>query len=271
MHSRVRVRWDRVCILLAAVTVLVIVVGHAVASILPDNDADADRSVPPAAAEPVAAPVGKPCPSAASAVLRTAPHEEGQRTVALTFDDGPGTWTDDILAVLAREDVKATFFVVGREVAAAPEQVRQLFAAGHAVENHSWSHPSAGRGGRWNPELIGKQIQRTSAEITEVTGQPPCFFRPPQGVVPGAEDAARAAGLTIALWSVDTKDGTVSGARGADRIRARARTGLDEPNPIVLLHDGGGDRRATLAALPGIIEDYRRAGYAFVTLGHGRL
>jgi peptidoglycan/xylan/chitin deacetylase (PgdA/CDA1 family) len=267
MDSRVRIRWDRVCILLAGLTVLVIVIANAVARILPE---DVESSQPTMAAEPVAAPVAPPCPPAATEVLRTAPHEEGQRTVALTFDDGPGTWTDDILAVLAREEVKATFFVVGRETAAAPEQVGQIYAAGHAVENHSWSHPSAGRRGRWSPELIGKQIRRTSAEITEVTGQAPCFFRPPQGVVPGSEDVAQAAGLTIALWSVDTRDWAVSGAKAADRIRTRARTGLNEPNPIVLLHDGGGDRRATLAALPGIIEDYRRAGYAFVTLGHGR-
>ena len=253
--------------LLAAVTVLVIVVGHA---IVRGVTADEPRTLG-TEAQSVAAPVARPCPPVVDGVLRTAPHEEGQRTVALTFDDGPGEWTDDILAVLAQQDVKATFFVVGREAAAAPDQVRQMYAAGHAVENHSWSHPSAARRGRWNPELIGKQIRRTSVEIGRLTGQPPCFFRPPQGVVPGSEDVAQAAGLTIALWSVDTRDWAMSGPKAADRIRTRARTGLDEPNPIVLLHDGGGDRRATLAALPGIIEDYRRAGYTFVTLGHGRL
>ena len=267
MDSRVRIRWDRVCILLAGLTVLVIVVVNAVSGILPE---ESQTSAPSVAAEPVVAPVAQPCPAAAAEVLRTAPHEEGQRTVALTFDDGPGKWTADILAVLAAEEVKATFFVVGREAAAAPEQVGQMHAAGHAVENHSWSHPSAGRRGRWNPELIGKQIRRTSAAITDVTGQQPCFFRPPQGVVPGAEAGAQAAVLTIALWSVDTRDWAVSGAKAAGLIRTRARAGLAEPNPIVLLHDGGGDRRATLAALPGIIDDYRQAGYAFVTLGHGR-
>ena len=192
------------------------------------------------------------------------------RQVALTFDDGPGEWTDDALAVLAQEDVKATFFVIGREAAAAPELVRQIVAAGHAVENHSWSHPYAGRSGHWNSRLIGKEIRRTSAEISHITGQPPCFFRPPQGVVPGSERPARAAGLTMTLWSVDTRDWAMHGSKAAATIRARARTGLQEPNPIVLLHDGGGNRRATLAALPGIIEDYRSAGYAFVTLGDGR-
>lgn len=267
MGSRVRVRWDRVCVLLAAVSVLSIVIGHAIVRGV-TTDEVASPSTAPA---PVGAPVANPCPSAATDVSRTAPQQNGQRTVALTFDDGPGPWTEDILAVLAREDVKATFFVVGKEAAAAPDQVRQLYAAGHAVQNHSWSHPSAGRRQRWKPRMIGDEIRRTSAEISDITGQPPCYFRPPQGVVPGSEDQAQAAGLSIALWSVDTRDWATRGPRAADTIRTRARLGLDQPNPIILLHDGGGDRRATAAALPGIIDDYRRHGYAFVTLESGRL
>jgi len=267
MGSAVRIRWDRVCILLAALTVLIVVIGHAIVRGVTRDDG-ASSSTEAASA---AAPMAKPCPPAAADVLRSAPHEDGQRTVALTFDDGPGALTDEILAVLAQQSVPATFFVVGREAAAAPEPIRQMHAAGHAVENHSWSHPSAARRGRWNPRVIGKEIARTSAAITEITGQPPCFFRPPQGVVPGAEEETRAVGLTLTLWSVDTRDWAIRGPQAADTIRTRARRGLDEPNPIVLLHDGGGDRRATLAALPGIIEDYRSAGYTFVTLQHGRL
>ena len=267
MGSGVRIRWDRVCILLAGLTVLMVVIGHAIVrGVTADEAASSD---PPAA--PIAEPVARSCPPASGDELRTAPHEDGQRTVALTFDDGPGEWTDDVLAVLAREDVKATFFVIGREAAAAPEMVRQMFAAGHAVENHSWSHPSAGRSGHWNSRLIGKEIRRTTAKISDITGQPPCFFRPPQGVVPGSERPARAAGLTMTLWSVDTRDWATRGTKAAETIRNRARTGLEEPNPIILLHDGGGDRRTTLAALPGIIADYRSAGYAFVTLQTGRL
>ena len=268
MGSGVRIRWDRVCMLLAAVTVLVIVIGHAIVRAATTND-----PVPTTISEPpaVAVPVAQPCPNAGGGVLRTAPHQDGQRTVALTFDDGPGDWTDEVLAVLAHEHVKATFFVVGREAAAAPDQVRQLYAAGHAVENHSWSHPAAGSSGRWNSRMIGSQIRRTNTQLAAATGQGPCYFRPPQGVVPGAERPARAAGLTIALWSVDTRDWATRGKKAADVIRTRARSGLDQPNPIVLLHDGGGDRRATVAALPGIIDDYRQHGYTFVTLGSGRL
>ena len=119
--------------------------------------------------------------------------------------------------------------------------------------------------------MIGKEIRRTTAKISDLTGQPPCFFRPPQGVVPGAERPARSAQLTMTLWSVDTRDWATHGAKAAQTIRARARSGLSEPNPIILMHDGGGDRRATLAALPGIIADYRSAGYTFVTLADGRV
>ena len=125
------------------------------------------------------------------------------------------------------------------------------------MENHSWSHPRRDAAGAGTLALIGSQIRRTSTKITAVTGQGPCYFRPPQGVVPGAERPARAAGLTIALWSVDTRDWATRGKKAADLIRSRARAGLAQPNPIVLLHDGGGDRRATVAALPGIIDDYR--------------
>jgi peptidoglycan-N-acetylglucosamine deacetylase len=266
MGSGVRIRWDRVFILLAVLTTLIVLITNAIVRAVTSDDPESAEPAAASAPPPAAPPAAEPCPTAGSEVLRTAPHEEGQRTVALTFDDGPGKLTDEVLGLLAQQNVKATFFVVGKEAAADPDRIREMHVAGHAVENHSWSHPSARRG-RWNPEVIGKEIERTSAAITEITGQPPCYFRPPQGVVPGSEDKAAAAGLTIALWSVDTRDWAV---RGAKAIRTRAQEGLDEPNPIVLLHDGGGDRQATLAALPGIIEDYRNAGYAFVTLDPSR-
>ena len=89
-------------------------------------------------------------------------------------------------------------------------------------------------------------------------------------MVKGAEAVTRAAGLTLALWSVDTRDWASRGPAAAERIRTRARTGLSEQHPVVLLHDGGGNRAATLAALPGVIEDYRRHDYEFVTLLDGR-
>jgi peptidoglycan/xylan/chitin deacetylase (PgdA/CDA1 family) len=133
------------------------------------------------------------------------------------------------------------------------------------VENHSWSHPVPPRGG-WTRRTVRAQIRRTSAAITHILGNEPCYFRPPQGVVKGAQAETRAAGLSIALWSVDTLDWATHGPNAAARIRSRARAGLKQRHPIVLMHDGGGNRDATVAALPGVIDDYRRHGYEFVTL-----
>ena len=266
MNSHLRIHWDRVFLLLAAVTLLLVLLGHAIFRAADTGHADSTSTAP----AQVAAPSAKPCPPPSPGVLRTMPGQGGQRTVALTFDDGPGPLTDEILAVLARENVKATFFVVGHEAAAYADLVKGAYAAGHAMENHSWSHPSANPRRGWNRRLLQTQIRRTSAEITRITGQQPCYFRPPQGVVKGAGEPARAAGLTVALWSVDTRDWATRGTAAAERIRTRARAGLAEQHPVVLLHDGGGNRAATLAALPGVIEDYRSHGYQFVTLQHGR-
>jgi peptidoglycan/xylan/chitin deacetylase (PgdA/CDA1 family) len=265
MSSHLRVHWDRVFVLLAAVTVLLVLLGHAIFRAADTGHAGSTGTEP---AQVAAAPVAKPCPPPAPRVLHTMPGAGDPRTVALTFDDGPGPLTDDILEVLARENVKATFFVVGQEAAAKADLVKQMYAAGHAVENHSWSHPSPPRNG-WSRRPLQAQIKRTNEAITRITGRQPCYFRPPQGVIKGAEEAARAAGLTLALWSVDTRDWASRGPSAAQRIRSRARAGLSEQHPIVLLHDGGGNRAATLAALPGLIEDYRSHGYEFVTLLDG--
>lgn len=266
MDSHLRIHWDRVFVLVAALTVLLVVVGHAIFRAATGH-ADSTSTEP----GQVAAPAANPCPPPTSRVLRTAPGEGERRTVALTFDDGPGQWTDEVLQVLARENVKATFFVVGKLAAADAIRVNQASAAGHAVENHSWSHPSPNRRRGWAGRPLQTEIKRANEAIFSITGQQPCYFRPPQGVVKGATEATRAAGLSIALWSVDTRDWATRGSSAAATIRSRARLGLEQHHPIVLLHDGGGDRAATVAALPGVIEDYRRHGYEFVTLQDGRI
>jgi peptidoglycan-N-acetylglucosamine deacetylase len=266
MSSHVRVHWDRVFVLLAAITVLLVLAGQA---IFRGGDTSHAENTKPEPA-PVAAPSARTCPPPAPQPLHTTSGGPDSRTVALTFDDGPGPWTDKVLQVLARENVKATFFVLGGLVERNPELVLRIHASGHAVENHTWSHraPSPRRG--WSARTLRTEISRTSAVIASITGQPPCYFRPPEGVVKGAQKQARAAGLSVALWSVDTRDWAEQGRSAAALIRSRARLGLTQQHPVVLMHDGGGDRAATLAALPGLIEDYRRHGYTFVTLDAGR-
>jgi peptidoglycan/xylan/chitin deacetylase (PgdA/CDA1 family) len=266
LDSHLRVHWDRVFALLAALTVVLVLIGHAIFRGADAGHADSTSAEPHQAA----APATKPCPPPISKVLRTAPGDGEQRTVALTFDDGPGPSTDEVLEVLARENVKATFFVIGNRAVADRDRVKRAYAAGHAVENHSWSHPWANQRTGWNRRSVRTQIRRANAAISSVTGHQPCFFRPPQGVIKGAEQETRAAGLSIALWSVDTRDWASSGPSAAARIRSRAQLGLEQHHPVVLMHDGGGNRAATVAALPGVIDDYRRHGYVFVTLQDGR-
>jgi peptidoglycan/xylan/chitin deacetylase (PgdA/CDA1 family) len=261
-----RVHRNRVVALLAAVTVLLVLVGFAIFRGTGTGHAGSTNTAP----AHVAGPSARSCPAPRSRALQTAPRKGDQRTVALTFDDGPGPWTDDVLQVLERQHVSATFFVIGNLAAANPQSVKQVSAAGHAVENHSWSHPSPNPRRGWTRSSVRTQIRRTDKAISHILGHQPCYFRPPQGVVKGAQDETRAAGLSLALWSVDTRDWATHGPSAAATIRKRARAGLEQHHPIVLMHDGGGDRAATVAALPGIIDDYRRHGYVFVTLQDGR-
>ena len=267
MSSHLRVHWDRVFLLLAAVIALLVLIGLAIFRGVDTSHADNNPVTEPA---PAVATPARTCPKPAAHPLRTTSGGGDQRTVALTFDDGPGPWTDKVLQVLAQENVKATFFVIGKAAAADADLVKRTYAAGHAVENHSWSHraPNPRRG--WTARSVRTEIRRTSAAIKGRTGQAPCYFRPPEGVVKGAQKEAKAAGLSIVLWSVDTRDWADQGPSAAALIRRRARLGLTQQHPIVLMHDGGGDRRATLEALPGVIDDYRRHGYTFVTLDPGR-
>ncbi len=214
------------------------------------------------------------CPPPTTAIIRTAPTVQGEagapsRTVALTFDDGPGPSTPAVLDVLRRAQVPATFFVVGKQVVAEPEMLRRVLAEGHALGNHTWSHkmPRAATG--WNPPKLAGELERTSRAIFHVAGLKPCLFRPPGGIVKGADRVSRRAGLSVILWSVDTRDWAdpPTGSKSfAAVIRKRATAGLDEEHPVILLHDGGGDQATTVAALAGIIDDYRAHGYRFVTL-----
>jgi peptidoglycan/xylan/chitin deacetylase (PgdA/CDA1 family) len=272
-RAQLHVRWDRVCLLLALVVVLTIVVTHAVVVAV-----RGDPSVPAAVTASIPTPdhpakTQPKCPNPANSLIRTAPAARDQtdpaaRTVALTFDDGPGTATPQVLDVLRSADVRATFFVIGQHAAANPEMLQRIVADGHVLGDHTWSHriPSVATG--WKRSRLAGEIERTRRAIFDATGLEPCLFRPPGGVVKGAETVAHAASLSMILWSVDTRDWTSSKDRKkfATIIRKRAAVGLAEEHPVILLHDGGGNREATVAALPEIINDYRDHGYRFVTL-----
>lgn len=155
---------------------------------------------------------------------------EGSPFVSLTFDDGPHpVHTPDVLARLQRYRVSATFFLVGKRVADAPDLIERITAAGHTVGNHTFSHPRFRRFGFAEPRL---ELERCRERVPSAT-----TFRPPFGLVtPGVWFAARRLGLPIVTWSVDSGDWQ---CQNEVEARAAARQVLDlvRPGDIVLLHD----------------------------------
>jgi peptidoglycan/xylan/chitin deacetylase (PgdA/CDA1 family)/sulfur carrier protein ThiS len=184
--------------------------------------------------------------------------------VALTFDDGPSPrYTPRILRVLKRFDVPATFFVVGYLAERYPGVVRDVVRSGMALGNHSMNHPTA----RPFADLPAHEIRSQIAEghgVVEGFGVEPVGFRPPGGSWSNAvKDVAARLGERIILWSVDAEDFEAR----QPRVLAARVVREAEPGSIILLHDGGGNRAATLHALPRIINGLRRRGLGFVTLG----
>ncbi|MBK5306656.1 MAG: glycosyltransferase [Frankiaceae bacterium] len=193
------------------------------------------------------------------------------KIVALTFDDGPDPrWTREILRVLAREHVPATFFVVGTRAAYNADVVRQELEQGHEVGNHTWSHADLSTVPVWRRNLelsLGQLGLAGSAHVTSA------LLRPPYSSKPGALtardlralEAETEAGYVVVLSDRDTDDWR---RPGVDAIEAAAAP-PDTRGVVLLLHDGGGDRSETVAALPGIIRSYRAAGFTFTTVSGG--
>ncbi|WP_063774119.1 polysaccharide deacetylase family protein [Streptacidiphilus rugosus] len=203
-----------------------------------------------------------PVRAALTAAGRCVEHGRRDRPqVALTFDDGPDpVLTRRILDVLARYDARATFFCVGHHVAALPDEVRRTAAAGHELGNHSWSHPFLPD---LTPTQLSAQVERTSEAIERLTGRAPTRFRPPYGSqTPEVLRVLATHPTTLTFWDVDSRDWA---RPGPDRIAA---TVLDAAGPgsVVLMHEGGGDRRQTVQALPAVIEGLLARGLEPVTL-----
>jgi chitin deacetylase len=190
-------------------------------------------------------------------VFHHVPVKPGDKPFALTFDDGPWPeYTGQILQILAEHNAKATFFMVGQMVREHPKIARQVRDAGHAIGNHSWSHPS-------RPRDPVAQIERTNAEIKKAVGFTPSTFRPPYGILKnGMAKQAMKDGQAVLIWSADSNDWK----KPAPETIARRIINEATPGGIALMHDGGGTRRNTVAALPIILETLEARGYYFVTV-----
>jgi len=190
----------------------------------------------------------------------------GSKQLALTYDDGPNDPdTLRLIDVLARHDVKATFFVLGKFVAQKPHIVRALASAGHVVGNHSWDHPRLIFAS--NAELRS-QIGRTQKAIFDACGATPTVFRPPYGGRrPGTLSAVRKLGLEPVMWNVTCYDWKPT---TADQVVARAQRQI-RGGDVILMHDGaqaqmGADRTHTVEATDRLSTHYMAVGYEFVTV-----
>ncbi|WP_395729063.1 polysaccharide deacetylase family protein [Nakamurella sp.] len=225
---------------------------------------------PTAAAEPT--PAAEPAPAPAPAPVTVVPPYTtvlgwtGDGLVAyLTFDDGPGPATGQILDILAAKGVAATFCVVGQKVAENPEMTRRIADGGHTLCNHSWDHPTGFN--TLAPDVLAGQIGRTQDAVIAATGHTPRYLRAPEGSfgdpAGSVHQAAQQARTLLLGWAVDSKDWTKPGAA----IIVANVLGTVSPGAIILMHDAGGtDRQQTLDALPGVIDGLRAAGYTLLPL-----
>lgn len=194
----------------------------------------------------------------------------GSKRVALTFDDGPDpTFTAPILDTLASRQAVASFFVVGRQVQHLPELTRRIVAEGHEIGNHSWSHPDFASLGT---SAVKMELAATGRVIEAVTGHRPLLFRPPYigDARPSTEERLRPMaianelGYRVAGLEIDTKDWFEN---DPNKIVANALSALERKNGrIILLHDAGGNRASTIAALGPLIDSLRARGFELTTV-----
>ncbi len=183
-----------------------------------------------------------------------------KRVMALTFDDGPSPYTPSIVQALVRMRVPATFFVVGQQLqyfsAGLKDELRHGFAIGDHTQNHAWLIRLSAAGQY-------AQVADDAAELQTLGVPRPRLFRPPYGAF-NAETMTvlHRFGMLMVMWSIDPGDW-----RRPGRAAIVANVlGNSRPGAIVIMHDGGGDRSQTLAALPAIVHGLRRRGYRLVTV-----
>ena len=179
--------------------------------------------------------------------------------IAMTFDDGPSaTLTPKLLDLLAAHHIKATFFVIGENVAEHPEIVARAAREGHEIASHSWSHPNFGK---MSDESVRRQLRQTDDAIKNATGKRPTLMRPPYGSITAREKRwiHDEFGYDIILWDVDPYDWK---RPGPAVVRARI---LKETRPgsIVLSHD---IHPGTIEAMPSTFDELEAKGFKFVTV-----
>lgn len=205
---------------------------------------------------PASQEVEIPMESVPSPIVKNANSDLLARTgigpVYLTFDDGPGAYTEQILDILKKYNVHATFYVIGRNVPGNALTMQRIRNEGHAIGNHSYSHADLSR---LNKAQILQELSSTQSLVQQISGVTPTAFRPPYGAVnPAVREAAASLGLSVDLWTVDPDDWLQP---GTNEIIRRVLS-HDRAGSVVLLHIL---HTQTVDALPAIIEGIRAQGY----------
>jgi peptidoglycan-N-acetylglucosamine deacetylase len=190
--------------------------------------------------------------------VRLAGHRK--REVALTFDDGPGPYTSQVIKVLVRMHATATFFVVGEWARRYPKLVAEEARDGFELGDHTETHAYLSE---LSEDAQEAEIDEAAMDIRHAGAPTPVLFRPPYGAFdPTTLELLRDRGMLMVLWSADTSDYE---RPGIARIAYTAISGC-QPGAVILMHDGGGNRSETAAALPRIITRLRQRGFKLVTI-----
>lgn len=180
------------------------------------------------------------------------------KKIALTFDDGPSPYTDAVLKVLDKHGVKATFFVVGNQVAGNEPMLENLISSGMSVQSHSWRHADLTG---LSTAALQEDLEQSENAIEAATGEEVSCVRPPYGatnqnvrnVVSGRNDQ-------VLLWDIDPQDWALP---GSGNIVGNVKT-YHHDGGVILLHDGGGKRDQTVAALEEVIVFLKKQDYEFI-------
>ncbi len=211
---------------------------------------------------PSATPTPTPTPTPPPPLVYLAAHGNvNLHEIALTFDDGPAqNYTQAVLGVLRRYHIPATFFMLGIWVQDYPDLARAVVADGDAIGDHTWNHLDLTQ---QTASQVRQQLSNTRKIIQKVTGVTTYLFRPPyEAFNRQVLDIAHALKFSTILWNVDPRDWARPGVGAiVNNILTNTHNGS-----IILMHDGGGDRSQTVAALSTIIERLRKRGFTFVTI-----
>ena len=184
-----------------------------------------------------------------------------EKKIALTFDDGPHyKYTDEILDILEKYGVKATFFVIGVNAERHPEKVKRIASSGHEIGNHTYSHPHLKK---VSAQELEAEIEKASEVISRLTGKKPVLFRPPEGYC-GADvsSTAKKSGCDVILWSHDTRDWAHT---PSETISQRILDGVG-CGDIILFHDFITPDTPTPSSLETVIPRLIERGYEFVSV-----